>query len=301
MQCKICKEKLDTDSGIKTKSGVICQSCLDKFPDSVKMHIQNFTVKQLMQLDKLIAPASSKILIESGVFGVGKNCIQIKGIEYQLKDLRSIRLNFHPKELGSHPNTVVGIITVIVETKYPHFLIEEPFFPEDVTVGYGISGKVIFYHYSYEIEQIFEKIQECLDECSYDMTEYIDRYRKAVQKEAEYKKSKEDEKRRAEEAQKKAKEEAEKQKKAEEEKRRREKEERKKKESSSTSYKPKKMSPFEEAKALFGVEMPYTLADIKSRRNKLVRQYHPDNNGGSEEMCKKINEAYTLLSKFATA
>ena len=56
----------------------------------------------------------------------------------------------------------------------------------------------------------------------------------------------------------------------------------------------------EEAKSIFNVEIPFTEAEIKEKRNLLIKKYHPDNPGGSEEMCKKINECYTILYKYAS-
>ncbi len=56
----------------------------------------------------------------------------------------------------------------------------------------------------------------------------------------------------------------------------------------------------EEAKSIFNVEIPFSEAEIKEKRNLLIRKYHPDNPGGSEEMCKKINECYAILYKYAS-
>ena len=55
----------------------------------------------------------------------------------------------------------------------------------------------------------------------------------------------------------------------------------------------------DEAKAFFGVDIPFTADEIKQRRNQLLKKYHPDNPDGSEEMCKKINECYALLIRYA--
>ena len=56
----------------------------------------------------------------------------------------------------------------------------------------------------------------------------------------------------------------------------------------------------DEAKSIFNVELPFTEAEIKEKRNLLIKRYHPDNPGGSEEMCKKINECYAILYKYAS-
>ena len=55
-----------------------------------------------------------------------------------------------------------------------------------------------------------------------------------------------------------------------------------------------------EAKSIFNVELPFSEEEIKEKRNILIKKYHPDNPGGSEEMCKKINECYKILYKYAT-
>ena len=58
--------------------------------------------------------------------------------------------------------------------------------------------------------------------------------------------------------------------------------------------------PYPEAKAMqtLGVSDPLTMAGLKVRYKELVKQYHPDANGGdreAEEHFKTINSAYTLL------
>lgn len=57
---------------------------------------------------------------------------------------------------------------------------------------------------------------------------------------------------------------------------------------------------FHEADAMgtLGLDDPFTLGDLKTRYKELVKQFHPDANGGdrdAEEKFKLINSAYTLL------
>jgi len=57
---------------------------------------------------------------------------------------------------------------------------------------------------------------------------------------------------------------------------------------------------FEEVQAMqvLGISDPMTVIDLKTRYKELVKQYHPDANGGdrsSEEKFKIINNAYTTL------
>lgn len=61
-----------------------------------------------------------------------------------------------------------------------------------------------------------------------------------------------------------------------------------------------------EQKALRRMELvpPVSLTQLKTRYKELVKQYHPDANGGdkaAEERLKDINDAYTTLRRFLTA
>lgn len=53
-----------------------------------------------------------------------------------------------------------------------------------------------------------------------------------------------------------------------------------------------------EALAIFGLEPPLNLDDIKAQYKKLAKKYHPDlnkDNPNAEEQLKKINMSYTVL------
>lgn len=53
-----------------------------------------------------------------------------------------------------------------------------------------------------------------------------------------------------------------------------------------------------EALAIFGLEPPVNLTDIKQRYKELAKKYHPDLNKGcskSEELLKQVNMSYTVL------
>ncbi|MEM9468663.1 MAG: J domain-containing protein [Pseudomonadota bacterium] len=57
-------------------------------------------------------------------------------------------------------------------------------------------------------------------------------------------------------------------------------------------------TPEFEALALFGLEPPLTLDDIKKRYKELAKKYHPDTNQDNpeaEELLKRVNMAYTVL------
>ena len=59
-----------------------------------------------------------------------------------------------------------------------------------------------------------------------------------------------------------------------------------------------------EALAVMELEAPLTLVELKARYKFLVKQHHPDANGGdkaAEERLKVINRAYTTLKKLLAA
>jgi hypothetical protein len=59
-----------------------------------------------------------------------------------------------------------------------------------------------------------------------------------------------------------------------------------------------------EALAVMELEAPLTLAELKARYKSLVKQHHPDANGGdkaAEERLKVINRAYSTLKKLLAA
>jgi hypothetical protein len=63
-------------------------------------------------------------------------------------------------------------------------------------------------------------------------------------------------------------------------------------------WRPQPGSPEAKAVALFDLEAPVTLDDIKIRYKELVKRHHPDANGGdkeAEERLKVINQAYSTL------
>jgi hypothetical protein len=70
--------------------------------------------------------------------------------------------------------------------------------------------------------------------------------------------------------------------------------------------KPRREAPSEEAEALavMELEQPLTLVELKARYKFLVKQHHPDANGGdkaAEERLKVINRAYSTLKKLLAA
>lgn len=93
---------------------------------------------------------------------------------------------------------------------------------------------------------------------------------------------------------------AEKRRQAEEEKRAEENRKRTQQEQSKqTYYKNKTEEELRDALSLYMMAIPFTLDELRSKRRKLLKAFHPDNdegNGGSETI--RINNAFDLLQKY---
>lgn len=62
---------------------------------------------------------------------------------------------------------------------------------------------------------------------------------------------------------------------------------------------PHQESDFDRALRVFGLKLPFSSADLKKRRNELVKKNHPDHGGTNEKMIE-INKAYELLKRYAS-
>lgn len=150
---------------------MICGHCLSRLPASVQKEVWQFTRHELAQLCKQIP--EPEIMRQIGALGVGQHAISLNGKGIPLKNIKSIRLNFHPLRPGRNSGTVIGRITVIAELLRPHILIEEPLLNEEISVFYP-------YFYPYEMESLIDMIQECLDEWTCDMMPYLKKYEKLL-------------------------------------------------------------------------------------------------------------------------
>jgi DnaJ-domain-containing protein 1 len=64
---------------------------------------------------------------------------------------------------------------------------------------------------------------------------------------------------------------------------------------------PQADAPTRAALAIFGMQLPVTIDELKGRYKELVKKHHPDTNGGTkaaEEKFKEIREAYDTLRAF---
>lgn len=265
-KCKICGNTVEGQYE-KLKKGWICKACLDRLPYGVRTSIHDFTDSQIRELLKIVRPfqRSKSVWRFCGNLKVCYDSIVLNGYEYLLKDLLSVKLNFHPKEIGRLPDTATGVISAVIETKDPHFLIEEAFISGKTTAQYIITGMDIIYHFSSDLEYTLKAVQDAIRNGDYLIKEAIHHEEKKEQsagkqshKTYRWQKTK--------------------------------------------TEKPKEenLTPLEAAMKLLGVERPYTKADLRKKRNQYLanNHVHPDD-GGSEEAFQKLQDAYELLLKFA--
>ena len=171
MICKICGK--DTIEYRQIKNGNICTGCYNELPRSFKENIQKINTKQLASAKKILHKATSKswaVCNNIATVSICDHSIQIDKIEIMLKDIKSIKLNYHPKSNGSRQGYAYGMITIIIETAEPHIMIEEPFMMADV--AYYINGKTIAYSYPTKIQQMFTNIQEVINNKTYDTSSF---------------------------------------------------------------------------------------------------------------------------------
>lgn len=263
-KCKVCGRSCYDYQRLKT--GIICSDCLSTLPIGVKNCIREFSGDQILKIRKVAVPSSgkSKIWRYCEDLKVCVDSIILNRMEYKLKDLESVKLNFHPKEIGKLPDTAEGVVTVVIEIKSPHVLIEEAFLSKRITARYIISGLDIIYHYNQDLEYTIHAAQEAIRTKTYVIKDAFNRNDKETN-DSKKSTTKED-----------------------------------RSKDNKRSYTDKK-TPLESAMELFSVKRPFTKAELRKKRNIFLasNHVHPDD-GGSEEAFRKVQDAYELLMKFAS-
>lgn len=267
--CKLCGSVI-TGERVKAKGGVICRECCNALPPSVRESTTDFTPKQLGQLKKLVKPfPKGKWLWRScGGFGLRPDSIVLNGLEYKLRDLRTVKLNFHPHGLGKESSVAVGFMTVVIETRSPHFLIEEEFLPGMTSARYAICGMDIFYTYPSAIEDIMVSLRKAINNGSF-VIEEAKRQEERIKREEQIKR------------------------------------ENRQKETARKKTDPHPETPFDAALRRFGLKLPFTREDLRKRRKEIIirENLHPDNHpgvAGGDAKFKELQEAYQILEKFAS-
>lgn len=266
-ECKLCGNPAGVpEGGKKIKYGMICSSCFQKLPLGVRGNVWEFTGSQLKELLKKVKSAGNeeRCWIRYDGLMVCEASIILNGRIYQLQDLESLRLNFHPNGIGQITGTAIGILSLVITLKHPHLLIEEMLSAEELQLRYYISGMEITYHYPDTLDRAVQCVNRAIAGESHVIPEAV-RYFESFRSRDEKSGKKTAEGSKAE------------------------------KESG------KELTRFEAAMQMFGLERPFTKEDLRKKRNQYItnNHIHPDD-GGSEDAFRKVQEAFTLLSKFAS-
>jgi hypothetical protein len=283
----------------------------------VKNRVTEFTVKQIRQILDMVERPNDTVYYVANNFKVCQSSVQLNGWQIGIKHLRSVRFNFHPVKLGPKYGSVYGRITVLIETNSPHFVFEEPISNKVYPLYYAIHGKHITYTYSSFFNKLFSEINQALK----DGEENFDAAVRATMKYEETQKSKKNQQKANQNAQQNTQSNqsyanqsgarqntqytqgsANQNRANQQNQQRQQRTNNTNNSSSGTSGNrqtpPKQKSPLDDAMSLYGLKIPFTQVELNKARGKLMKIHHPDV-GGSEEMAKKINAAYEILSHYA--
>lgn len=269
MVCSICKKTLVKK--IKTKKGRICPDCFARLPDAVKYSVESFTPKQLAEIIKICHPHTEQARLKINRLHVCDHSIHVNNWEIGIKDIQNLSLNFHPTRPGEVSGVCYGYITVVVEIKNPHILIEEPFNDHEILIKYQINGRNITYLYKSDVNQIISKVQDALRSNEDSFIKAIILFTDEKRKQSQSYGSRSSNRQQSTYENK--------------------------------TNKSEPSSPFADAKKMFGVEVPYTKQTLDQRKKALLMKWHPDHNVGNEklatEMTTLILKNYNLLLKQA--
>lgn len=272
-KCKLCGSA--TEGKMKIKNGTICLNCADKLPSGVRGSMSGFTDTQLHAIMKAVRPTSGKrhIWVKCEGLLVCEDRLILNGMEYPINNLVSVRLNFHPEGQGKETGTAKGVVSLVLELKKPHLLIEETISRKQISVRYHISGM--------EISYIFPKTLADAIRCA---NEAVQTGKPYIKEALLYFNAAEERRKQREKAEREKQEQA-----------------RRQKQKATENAAKRDMTPLEAAMALFGMKRPFTKEELKKKRNQYLtaNRVHPDS-GGSDARFRQVQEAYDLLLKFAS-
>ena len=274
-KCKICLKNAKII--YKAQNGKICDECYNKLPKAVQNNISNLKPRQLKEIMEIIKPPKTKSWASMLGLRLCNYSIIINDWEIRLKNIYEISANFYPTsycdELGS--NYANGIITIKVETRDPHLIIEEPLLTRPVR--FIISDISIRYLFPPELLNLINTIQASIKDGSNSLLKY--KVKLTIEEEAKRRREREAERRRKEQADR----------------------DRKagKKERRTSHNEAFIQSDYDAALDLLSIKAPFTIEELKRKRNNLIKQYHPDQANGDAGKCSEINNAYDILEKYA--
>lgn len=275
MKCKLCFETISYKDK-KIKNGYICRDCYDMQLACVRNNLKELRDKEIFGINTIIHKATSNCWLRYGEFKLSNESICVKDWEISLRDMEAIRLDFQPlyQSRLCSGSVAYGNIILEIETKHPHIVIREIILSKDVI--YSISGRNIFYKFDGMLQTIVSMLQKNLHNQVYNARS-IYNYFKQQEEDA-----KREEERKAKQRQYKQ--------------NTRNSRQEKHRERTCSENK----LALEEAMKTLGISKPFTIEQLKKIRKQLAVKYHPDQ-GGSVEMCAKINAAFDLLKDHVAA
>jgi hypothetical protein len=332
MKCKLCGGK--SHRYVKIKNGSICEECYNKMPMLIAINCGSLTSSEITSAYRIMKEITDEEIKKICWCSIGteysavelsdeKLVVQNAAINYE--DIKDISFSVIPKrnvkdsEIGSKKHCAKVDIYVTLETKKPCFRINT-LVKKNTCLDYIIHGKQITFDLPVIYTKIINALKQVIDGKEKDFsffhkefTEYIaDIKRKKKEEEEEVERKWEEylnqkhEKEREEKRQRDQKDYYRFYNSSKGERFNKDKKQNNQKNNKSNSKSGKfnqknaKVSEFEKAKKMFGVEIPYTEAEIRKKRNELIKKVHPDA-GGSEKKAAQINEYYALLKKFVVS
>jgi flagellar biosynthesis GTPase FlhF len=323
-RCKGCQNKIKLKG--KYSRSRLCPSCYGKLPEWVCEHPHRYSDYFVYSIMKRNYRCFEK---KTAFYNVefDENLMRFAGVVFSPEEIEGVEVDFEPKEYKENTSElrfgdVVLKITLREAVSMPQLCLEYVLCETKAYVTmYGNDRNSIAGEYVVDADIIsfinslkakrsvrylrntycgFFTMQDIADaraekeQLRRNMEEYYKNKSAAEEKRRAY------EKQRAEEERKKAEEKrrAEEERKRAEEKRRAEEERRRQKRRSSGKSNVRSAILFEEAKKKFELSEPYTLKDVRKARNRLIKMYHPDA-GGTTEDAQKINVMYAELVKHA--
>ncbi len=275
MKCKLCFETISYKDN-KIKNGYICRDCYDMQLACVRNNLKELRNKEIFGINTIIHKANSSCWFRYGEFKLSNESICVKDWEISLRDVEAVRLDFQPlyQSRLCSGSVAYGNIILEIETKHPHIVIREIILSKDVI--YSISGRNIFYKFDGMLQTIVSMLQKNLHNQVYNarsIYNYFKQQEEDAQREEERKAKQRQYKQNTRNS-------------------------RQEKHRERTCSENK--LALEEAMKTLGISKPFTIEQLKKKRKQLAVKYHPDQ-GGSVEMCAKINAAFDLLKDHVAA
>lgn len=270
--CAACAQNhiIKPNATHKCLDGMICNTCYSGLPTSVKKSILRFSAADIAKIREHFF--QTLVMPEEDIITFGEWKVDAWIVDRAL-------FEFVPDGKETSTGKTHGTVVLKLQLIEPKMALCEPVAEESVPVicQYGEQVALLPDCYREKEEEIMEKARRkrekmaCEKERARRYSEYI--HNAFSQEEAR----REEEERR------------------ERERRNRERSENQRREEQRRNARGRQESDrLHDALVLFGMSMPFTMAELKSRRNMLMKAVHEDA-GGDKEYAQKVNAAFDLL------